>query len=92
MTARPGRSGGDVPRAGSEPVTARSPLRLRSALAAVALVVFAAGTGALAWWSTATTTDGSPNTAELATLAGVCGVIAATALVDLLVVRRRLRR
>lgn len=89
---RSGTIGRRSPRTGTEPVTARSPLRLRLLLAAVFLPLFLAGTalfGTRAAWSDA---GDSPGRGPLILLAVVCGVLALTALLDLAVVLRRLRR
>ncbi|MGW3592157.1 DUF6343 family protein [Streptomyces fungicidicus] len=78
------------PRTGTEPVTARSPLRLL--LAAVFLPLFVAGAVLFGVWAALSGAGDSPGRGPLILLAAVCGVLALTALLDLLVVLRRLRR
>ncbi|GGL64649.1 hypothetical protein GCM10010129_05320 [Streptomyces fumigatiscleroticus] len=90
--ARSGASGRRHPRSGTEPVTARSPLRLRLLLSAVFLPLFTAaavlfGLSAARW-----STGDSPDRGVLVALTVLCAVLALTAAVDLLVVARRLRR
>ncbi|UQA90658.1 DUF6343 family protein [Streptomyces halobius] len=80
------------PRTGTEPLTARSALRLRLILAAIGLVAFTAGTFRFAIWTSGTTADESPGPTVLLVLTVVCGVLALTAALDLVVVLRRLRR
>ncbi|MFK4155443.1 DUF6343 family protein [Streptomyces fungicidicus] len=75
------------PRTGTEPVTARSPL-----LAAVFLPLFVAGAVLFGAWAALSGAGDSPGRGPLILLAAVCGVLALTALLDLLVVLRRLRR
>ncbi|MFG2267172.1 DUF6343 family protein [Streptomyces sp. NPDC048720] len=91
------RSGLDTPgrgpsRTGAEPVTARSPLRLRRLLSAVFLPLFAAAAAVLALWAARTGPGDSPGSAPLTVLAVICGVLALAAALDLAVVTRRLRR
>ncbi|MHC3474733.1 DUF6343 family protein [Streptomyces sp. 7R007] len=90
--ARSGAPGRRPARTGSEPTTARSPLRLRLLLAAVFLPLFVAaavlfGVGAGQWEH-----GDSPSRAVLATVAAVCAVLALTAAMDLWIVAQRLRR
>ncbi|MEW1753108.1 DUF6343 family protein [Streptomyces angustmyceticus] len=79
-------------RTGTEPVTAQSPLRLRRTLAAGALVLLVAATVRLALAAHAAGPHSSPGPTVLLVLAVVCGVLALSALVDLVVLTRRLRR
>lgn len=78
-------------RTGTEPRTARSPLHLRLALSAVFFPLFLAGTVLFATWSTEAGPNDSPSSTALATLAGICAALALIAVVDLLVITRRLR-
>jgi Family of unknown function (DUF6343) len=82
----------DRRRSGTEPLTARSPLRLRLILSAVAVVVFGAGAARLAVWSAASGPRDSPGPTVLLVLAVVCGVLVLLAAVDLFVLLRRIRR
>ncbi|CAL9370015.1 DUF6343 family protein [Streptomyces albus] len=77
------------PRSGTEPVTARSDLWLRTLLSSVGLPFFAAAAAALAWWATASGPHDSPSDRALSVLAAVCGLLALGAAVDLVVLRRR---
>ncbi|MEU1465190.1 DUF6343 family protein [Streptomyces sp. NPDC005727] len=101
---RPGRAAAPEPRSGfgtpgrgssrtgTEPVTARSPLRLRLLLSAVFLPLFAAETAVLAVWAAHSGPGDSPGSGALTVLAVICGVLALAAALDLAVVTRRLRR
>ncbi|MFD8544834.1 DUF6343 family protein [Streptomyces sp. NPDC059649] len=82
----------DRRRSGSEPVTARSPLRLRLVLSAAAVVVFGAGTARFAVWSAASGPQDSPGPTVLLVLAVVCAVLVLVAALDLVVLLRRIRR
>ncbi|MFI5572225.1 DUF6343 family protein [Streptomyces sp. NPDC051740] len=90
--ARSGTIGRRSPRTGTEPVTARSPLRPRLLLAAVFLPLFLAGTALFGTRAARSDAGDSPGRGPPAPLAVVCGVLALTALLDLAVVPRRLRR
>lgn len=90
--ARSGAIGRRFPRTGTEPVTARSPLRLRLLLAAGFLPFFLAGAALFGMWAARSDAGDSPGRGPLVLLAVVCGVLALTALLDLMVVLRRLRR
>ncbi|MGW6902317.1 DUF6343 family protein [Streptomyces sp. NBC_01727] len=76
-------------RAGTEPLTARSDLGLRTVLSTAALVVFALATAGFAWWATSSSRDSSPSPTVLGVLAAVCGVLLLVAVLDLAVIRRR---
>ncbi|HLL32711.1 MAG TPA: DUF6343 family protein [Streptomyces sp.] len=79
-------------RTGTEPVTARSPLRLRLLLSAAFLPLFAAAAVLLGLWAADSGPGDSPGSGPLTGLAVVCAVLAAIAAVDAVVVRRRMRR
>ncbi|WP_327420322.1 DUF6343 family protein [Streptomyces sp. NBC_01230] len=76
-------------RAGTEPLTARSDLRLRTVLSTAALVIFALATAGFAWWAVSSSRDSSPGSTVLSVLAAVCGVLLLVAVLDLAVIRRR---
>ncbi len=76
-------------RSGTEPLTARSDLWLRTLLAGVGLPVFAAATALFAWWAASSDDHSSPSATVLSVLAALCGALALGAGVDLLVLRRR---
>ncbi|MFD7432996.1 DUF6343 family protein [Streptomyces sp. NPDC059861] len=80
------------PRTGTEPRTARSPLRLRMLLNAVFLPVVLAATVLFALWAANSSPSGVPGPAALTGLAVACGVLALVAAVDGVVVRRRMRQ
>ncbi|MER6051512.1 DUF6343 family protein [Streptomyces sp. NPDC001793] len=80
------------PRTGTEPVTARSPVRLRLIMASAALVVFAAATAGLVIWAASAGPNTYPGRNALLVLAVVCGILALLAAVDLVVLARRHRR
>ncbi|MGW5368645.1 DUF6343 family protein [Streptomyces sp. NPDC004009] len=88
----PGTPGRGSSRTGTEPVTARSPLRLRRLLSAVFLPLFAVATAVLAAWAAYTGPGDSPGSGALTVLAVICGVLTLAAALDLAVVTRRLRR
>ncbi|MEU8994713.1 DUF6343 family protein [Streptomyces caniferus] len=79
-------------RTGTEPMTAHSPLRLRRTLAAGALVVFVAAAVRLALAAHSAGPHDSPSPTVLLILAVVCGVLAVAAVVDLVLITRRLRQ
>ncbi|MBW8794222.1 MAG: hypothetical protein JF597_11665 [Streptomyces sp.] len=87
-----GSIGRRSPRTGTEPVTARSPLRLRLLLSGIFAPVFVAATAYFAVWAADSGPGESPGRGPLTVLAVVCGVVALLALIDLVVVARRLRR
>mgnify|MGYP001157633210 CR=1 FL=1 len=70
---------------GDEPLTARSPLRLRAVLSGIALP---AGAAAAVVFAMAGSRDGGPGAW---TAAAICAVIALVALIDLVVIARRSR-
>lgn len=75
-------------RPGTEPLTARSPLRLRLVMAVVAAVLF--GLGALALFTDAATT--SDDRAARVAGGAIAALVAVIAVIDAVVVSRRLRR
>ncbi|WP_245997370.1 DUF6343 family protein [Streptomyces armeniacus] len=79
-------------RTGTEPVTARSDLRLRLLLSSLFLPVFLAGTGLFWWWMTQTGPGEAPSTGSLRTLTLICAALSLFALTDLAVVLRRRHR
>jgi hypothetical protein len=89
--ARSGAVGRRLPRSGTEPVRARSALRLRLLLSAVFLPLFLAGAAFFGVWAADTGSGESPGRGILVVLAVVCGALALLAAADLLVVIRRLR-
>ncbi|MGW5972475.1 DUF6343 family protein [Streptomyces sp. NPDC055186] len=90
--ARSGVIGRRWPRTGTEPVTARSPLRLRLLLAGAFLPLFTAAAVLFGLWAAESGPGDSPGRGALVVLTVVCGVFALSAAVDLWVVIRRLRR
>ncbi|MEU0112277.1 DUF6343 family protein [Streptomyces bobili] len=90
--AHRGTVGRRLPRSGTEPTTAQSPLRLRLVLSGVFLPVFGAAAAAFAMWAEQSGPGDDPGRGPLIVLAVVCGVLALLAAADLLAVRRRLRR
>ncbi|WP_320774579.1 DUF6343 family protein [Streptomyces sp. CRN 30] len=77
-------------RAGTEPRTARSPLRLRRVLAAVFLPLFALGAAGFAVGAARWTPGDRPDRDVLIALAAACAALAVIAAADLAVVHRRL--
>ncbi|BDH05178.1 hypothetical protein HEK131_24050 [Streptomyces seoulensis] len=90
--SRPGTTGHHRERTGTEPVTARSPLKLRLILGVIGLLVFLLGTALFALWAGAVTEQDVPDPTQLTVLAVICGVLALLAAVDLVVVVLRLAR
>ncbi|MET8772004.1 DUF6343 family protein [Streptomyces sp. NPDC004658] len=90
--SRPGAIGRRHPRTGTEPATARSAVRLRLLLSAVFLPLFAAATAGFAVWAAREGPGDSPGSGPLTTHAAVCGLLALTAALDLVVVSGRSRR
>ncbi|MEU2555514.1 DUF6343 family protein [Streptomyces sp. NPDC013313] len=78
-------------RTGTEPVTARSPLRLRRPLSAVFRPLLAAATAALAIRAAPTGPGDSPGSGAPTVLAVIRGVLTLAAAPDLAAVTRRLR-
>nr|WP_254667998.1 DUF6343 family protein [Streptomyces griseus] len=76
-------------RSGTEPLTARSALGLRLILSIGGVTLFIALTVLLAFWSASSGAKDSPGPTSLAVLAGLCGLFAVIAAVDLVVVLRR---
>ena len=79
-------------RTGTEPVTARSALRIRLILAVLFTPVFLAATALFWYWTTQTGPGDAPGVDSLRTLTVICGALALFSLVDLMVVVRRRRR
>lgn len=90
--SRPGTTGRRRERTGTEPVTARSALRLRLVLGVIGLLVFLLGTVLFALWAGTVTERDVPDPTQLTVLAVICGVLALFAAVDLVVVVLRLVR
>ncbi|MYV40547.1 hypothetical protein GT030_17140 [Streptomyces sp. SID1328] len=90
--ARPGTIGRRHARTGTEPVTARSALKLRLVLNMIGLLVFVLGTVLFAVWAGAVRQQDVPDPTQLTVLAVICGVLAVFAVVDLVVVLLRLAR
>ncbi|GAA5214226.1 DUF6343 family protein [Streptomyces thinghirensis] len=90
--ARSGAIGRRLPRTGTEPVTAQSPLRLRLLLSAVFLPLFVAGAAFFGVWAADTGPGDSPGRGTLVALAAVCAAFVLLAAADLVVVAGRLRR
>ncbi|MFF8647787.1 DUF6343 family protein [Streptomyces griseoluteus] len=90
--ARPGAIGRRQARTGTEPVTARSALKLRLVLSVTGLLVFVLGTVVFAVWAGAVRQQDVPDRTQLTVLAVICGVLAVFAAVDLVVVLLRLAR
>ncbi|WP_431783660.1 DUF6343 family protein [Streptomyces chumphonensis] len=89
---REGLLGRVSPRTGTEPLRARSPLRLRLLLGLLFTPLFIAG-ALLFWsWSAASGPQDVPTDASLRTVAVVFSLLALFSLVDLLIVQRRVRR
>ncbi|QBJ89364.1 hypothetical protein D0Z67_02920 [Streptomyces seoulensis] len=79
-------------RTGTEPVTARSALKLRLVLSVAGLPVFVLGTVVFAVWAGAVGRQDVPDPTQLTVLAVICGVLALFAAADLVVVLLRLAR
>ncbi|MFI9392367.1 DUF6343 family protein [Streptomyces bauhiniae] len=90
--ARSGTSGRRRERTGTEPVTARSPLKLRLVLGVAGLLVFVLGAVLFAVWAGTVRQQDVPDPTQLTVLAVICGVLALFAAVDLVVVLLRLAR
>ncbi|MDJ1134267.1 DUF6343 family protein [Streptomyces iconiensis] len=88
---RDGSRGGRHARSGTEPVTARTDLRLRAILSSCGVPVFAAAAVFFAWWASTSHSHSSPSDTLLSVLAGVCALLALFAAIDLVVIRRRAR-
>lgn len=90
--SRSGPTGRRFERTGTEPITAQSAVRLRLLLSLLFLPLFAALTVIFAvWWANAEPVD-SPSPGSLRLLTLVCAGLTLIALVDLVVIVRRLRR
>ncbi|MGP3923194.1 DUF6343 family protein [Streptomyces sp. 8N616] len=90
--SRSGMYGRRHPRAGTEPVTARSALGLRMVLAVIYTPVFLAGAVLFAIWGARSDAGSSPSSGALGAIAIVCAVLSLLALTDLLVVEHRRKR
>jgi hypothetical protein len=90
--SRSGVIGRRFPRTGTEPATARSPLRLRLLLSRVFLPLFAVAGVLFGLWAGGSGPGDTPGRGVLVTVAALCGVLALVAALDVLVVARRLRR
>ncbi|MFG3094594.1 DUF6343 family protein [Streptomyces sp. NPDC048202] len=90
--SRPGTTDHHRERTGTEPVTARSALRLRLVLGVLGLLVFLLGTALFALWAGTVTQRDVPDPTQLTVLAVICGILAVFAAVDLVVVVLRLLR
>ncbi|MFF0383592.1 DUF6343 family protein [Streptomyces sp. NPDC004286] len=91
--SRPGTTGHHHrARTGTEPVTARSALRLRLVLGVLGLLVFLLGTALFALWAGTVTQRDVPDPTQLTVLSVICGILAVFAAVDLVVVALRLLR
>ncbi|MEU0781225.1 DUF6343 family protein [Streptomyces sp. NPDC006173] len=90
--ARSGAAGRHAPRTGTEPRTARSPLRLRLLLSGIFLPLFVAAAVLFGVWAGTSGPGDNPGRGALVVLAAVCAALALLAAVDLLVVTRRRRR
>lgn len=89
---REGILGRLLPRTGTEPLTARSALRLRLVLSLLFTPLFLAG-AVLFWvWSGRATPEDVPSADSLRTLAWISTALAVFAVIDLLVVAWRIRR
>ncbi|MDK1471990.1 DUF6343 family protein [Streptomyces sp. 549] len=89
---REGILGRLLPRTGTEPVTARSPLRIRLILALMFTPLFVAGALLFWMWSGQAGPGDTPHPDSLRTLAWISTALAVFALVDLFVVLRRISR
>ncbi|MFG3165945.1 DUF6343 family protein [Streptomyces sp. NPDC048200] len=90
--SRSGVAGRHTPRTGTEPRTARSPLRLRLLLSGIFLPLFVAAAVLFGVWAGTSGSGDTPSSGALVVLAAVCAALALLAAVDLLVVTRRRRR
>ncbi|UGY94555.1 DUF6343 family protein [Streptomyces gobiensis] len=89
---REGILGRILPRTGTEPITARSHLRVRLVLALLFTPLFIVG-AVLFWsWSVAAGPQDIPSDDSLRTLAWISTGLAVFAVVDLLIVLRRIAR
>ncbi|MFJ7909400.1 DUF6343 family protein [Kitasatospora sp. NPDC096204] len=78
-------------RSGTEPVTARSDLKLRYLLSLTFTPLFALATVGFALWAAASPASGVPSRGTLIGFAVACGLLTLFAVVDLVVVIRRRR-
>lgn len=89
---RSGVSGRRKERTGTEPVTARSALRMRLVLSVLFVPLFLVGTVVFWYWAEQSGPRSAPTGDSLRVLTVICAALALFALVDLLVVLRRRRR
>ncbi|MCE7083327.1 DUF6343 family protein [Streptomyces sp. ST2-7A] len=90
--SRSGMIGRRSERAGTEPVNARSALRLRMRLSVIFIPLFVGLTIIFAvWWGTSEPGD-MPGPAELSMLTIGAGLLTVLAIINLIVVLRRIRR
>jgi cation transporter-like permease len=76
---------------GTEPMTARSDLKLRFLLSVIFAPLFLLTTVGFAVWASQATSTSAPSRSTLTAFAVACGVLTLFALVDLWVVIRRRR-
>lgn len=76
---------------GTEPMTARSDLKLRFLLSVIFTPLFFLATVGFSLWAALAEPDGSPRPATLVAFAFTCGLLTLFAVADLLVVLRRRR-
>lgn len=79
-------------RTGSEPLTAYSDLRLRLILSLIFIPLYAVGTLLLTVWWVNAEPGGDISPGAIGWAALICGVVAVIAIVDLVLILRRLRR
>lgn len=80
------------PRAGDEPITARSALGVRLVLAVLFTPLFLAGTALFWYWATQAGPGDVPGVDSLRSLTAICAGLSLFALTDLIVVLRRRRK
>ncbi|MCF6525365.1 DUF6343 family protein [Streptomyces sp. JJ36] len=90
--SRSGLFGRRWERTGSEPLTARSALRLRLLLATLFIPLFVAGTLLFWYWSEQAGPEDVPGAGSLRTLMAICAGLALFAVIDLVAVVLRRRR
>ncbi|MGW4298254.1 DUF6343 family protein [Streptomyces sp. NPDC004376] len=90
--SRSGLVGRRWERTGTEPVRARSALKLRLVLSAIGVLAFLFGTVVFGVWASKSTPVSNPSAMELSVLAAICAFFALLGIVDLVVVLRRRAR